>query len=186
MYSLPGKEDPIRKKLYRSFTQQADRARTAARGRQRAEGEARPASTTRASRCRRRIDAVARQAGDRLLPAVPRPRCRAALQQRRLLGPADPRDAATSTMHPDDVVIYDARGLRAAQGVPAEARRAARAADRLRHRHVLLPHDGRLREPLARTSTCSWSATPRWRRSRPTPRPATPPTRTSRSRRSTN
>ena len=32
MYSLPGNEDPIRKKLYRSFTSTPDRSRAAREG----------------------------------------------------------------------------------------------------------------------------------------------------------
>src|SRR5262249_47284428 len=83
----------------------------------------------------------------RLLQAAPWPRRRAALQRRRLLGPAHPR-------HPRRHRPPRRRGrlrcgrLPPAPRLPEEARRPARAAHRLRHRHVLLPHHGGVSESV--------------------------------------
>ena len=85
MYSLPGTEDPIRKKLYRSFRGQPDRRRSASRAERELkaklavlplQGRAAPGDA----------DALGRDADDRLLPPVPRPRRRAALQRPGVLG----------------------------------------------------------------------------------------------------
>ena len=49
---------------------------------------------------------------------------------------------------PDDVVIFDDEGYPALARLPEEEQDPPRPLDRLRDRHVLLPDDGRLREPL--------------------------------------
>ena len=76
-YSLPGTEDPIRKKIYRSFRGQPDeKERQQGRRELKAKlaafpyrGQAVPAFA----------DCFGRYTDDRLLQAIPRPRCRAGL-----------------------------------------------------------------------------------------------------------
>ena len=89
-YSLPGTEDPIRKKIYRSFRGQPRTTGTRARP-SRAQGEAGVVPLPGPGRSRF-ADRLRPIADDRLLQAIPRPRCRAGLRRARVLGAADPRD----------------------------------------------------------------------------------------------
>ena len=114
-YSLPGREDPIRKKLYRSFRGQPDRA-----GARAGPARARRRSSRRFPLPGRRplpatLTRLGRDADDRLLPPVPRPRRRAALRRAGFLGPADPRDEGRSTSTPR-------RGDLRRRGLPGAAR----------------------------------------------------------------
>jgi hypothetical protein len=132
MYSLPGDEDPIRRKLYRSFTRK-------------------PTEAERAQGARELKDKLTSfnykgQARHRLPPPVPRPRRRREVQRRRLLGSAHPgvqvhRRASRRRGH------LRHAGVRAAAGVPPEEPDPPRPADRLLHGHVLLQDHGGVSEP---------------------------------------
>ncbi len=71
MYSLPGSEDPIRHKLYRSFTHRPDDSR-AQRRRTRVGRQAERFRLFAASRCPSRVTLSSEQAGGRLFSPVPR------------------------------------------------------------------------------------------------------------------
>ena len=89
-YSLPGREDPIRKKLYRSFRgQPGEQDRDAGPARARGEAGVVPLSGTGPAN---HDHGLGRDADGRLLPPVPRPRRRPCLRRTGFLGPADPRD----------------------------------------------------------------------------------------------
>ena len=179
-YSLPGTEDAIRKKLYRSVRSEPTAAQRRAGAKELAEklasfkyeGQPCPSALTLSS------DKPVR----RLLQAVPRPRRRPALQQRRLLGPADPGRQADRRGRARRGLLRR-RGLQPGEGLPRQERHPPRAPGRLQHRHVRQLDDLRLREPARRTSTSSWSATRPWPPSPPTTRRASPPRRRCRSRR---
>ena len=146
LVSLPGKEDPIRQKLYRSVRGKPTAAERE-QGATRAAGEAHQLRLPRPA------------AGETLTLSADQPVIdyfrqfsglgRQARTTTRASGTCPFPLRRTSRSHADDVVIYDAEGYDVAQRVPQAARRAARAPDRLRDRHVLLPHDGRLRKPVA-------------------------------------
>ena len=85
MYSLPGPADPIRKKVYRTFGHEPTAEERPPRGDELAKAKlARPRLPGRAAA--RSPDALRRHARHRLLPPVPRPRRRPALQRPGLLG----------------------------------------------------------------------------------------------------
>ena len=107
LYSLPAKEDPIHKKMYRSFRGKPTEA-------ERREG---PPSWRQTGQLRLPRPASRRDpknfrgpAGARLFPPVPRARSDGALQSRGLLGAADSRDSRHIDVDPLDVVIYDGEG----------------------------------------------------------------------------
>ena len=73
-------------------------------------------------------------------------------------------------MDQDDVVIYDRQGYEALRDFLKQTQGPARPPGRVRDRHVLLPDHRRVIRTWPGTSTCSWSATRRSPRSRPTTR----------------
>ncbi len=111
----PGRPDPH--EGVPLVRQDAD-GRGAGRGREGAAEGAGRRSRTRASRCPAKLTLGADTAGDRLLPAVPRPRRRAAVQRRRLLGAADPGQHG-GDRRPERRGDLRRRGLRAAARLPA-------------------------------------------------------------------
>ena len=107
MYSLPGPEDPIRKKLYRSFAKTPTAEERTDRREGVAEGAGRVLVQGRAAAGE--ADAERRQAGDRLLQAVPRPRRGREYNDDGFWELPIPVSTAV-TVDPNDVVIYDAEG----------------------------------------------------------------------------
>ena len=146
MYSLPGPGDPIRKKLYRTF----DHTPTAE---ERTQGEHELEEKLASLQLQGRAAAGEADALGRTSRSPTTSGSSPASTPGRgttVAGFWDVPIPVTKDIDvdPDDVVIFDAEGYPALARLPQEEQGPPRPLDRLRDRHVLLPHDGRLREPV--------------------------------------
>ena len=181
-YSLPGTEDPIRKKIYRSFRgQPSEKERE--QGRDGAQGQVGVVFVSRPIHSHF-TDRLGRHADGRLLQAIPRPRCRARLRGNGVLGAADPRHEVDRRPPPRRGDLRP-RGLSRRSAHSSRARGSGTCSW-----PVTTPICASAQRPpgtktWGKTSTCFWWGMPPSPPSPPSPRRGFPPRRRCASRRLT-